>query len=219
MNSTVQVPPGEPSLTWFRAWYATADFPEAGRISYIAGALFVDTDPEPIRSHVAPKTDLTGQLARLTDELDRGIYLGDGARVVNEAADFSVEPDGCYLSWESFRTGRYRLEPTPDGEDYSEIVGTPDMVLEGVSPSSVHKDRLLLTDLYRIAGVSEYWLIDVRCDRLEFDVNRLTPNGYVSIRTNDGWAPSAVFGREFRLDRSPDPIGIWQYTLHVRPLS
>ena len=38
--------------------------------------------------------------------------------------------------------------------------GAPDMVVEIVSPSSAHKDRLIKFQQYLIAGVREYWIID-----------------------------------------------------------
>src|SRR5256885_8764701 len=47
-------------------------------------------------------------------------------------------------------------------EGYLELEGTPDMVLEVVSESSVQKDTKRLRQLYWQAGIREYWLVDAR---------------------------------------------------------
>jgi len=56
-----------------------------------------------------------------------------------------------------------------------ELEGTPDMVLEVVSASSVVKDTETLLQLYWQAGIPEYWLVDARGEALEFTVQ--TPPG------------------------------------------
>jgi Uma2 family endonuclease len=97
-----------------------------------------------------------------------------------------------------------------------ELEGTPDMVLEVVSPSSVQKDTVELRDLYWRAGVNEYWLVDARGDHLVFDILRHTPEGYLATDLQEGWLASAVFARSFQLIRQSDPLGFPQFTLLVR---
>ena len=53
---------------------------------------------------------------------------------------------------------------------YVELDGSPDMVLEVVSDSSVEKDIDVLMDLYWKAGIREYWLVDARGERIEFKI-------------------------------------------------
>jgi Uma2 family endonuclease len=42
----------------------------------------------------------------------------------------------------------------------TKIKGTPDLVIEILSPSSEERDRQLKKDQYRAAGVPEYWIVD-----------------------------------------------------------
>jgi Uma2 family endonuclease len=40
------------------------------------------------------------------------------------------------------------------------VVGAPDFVIEIISPSSVRRDRIVKFNLYRNAGVREYWIVE-----------------------------------------------------------
>jgi Uma2 family endonuclease len=93
------------------------------------------------------------------------------------------------------------------------------MVLEVISPSSVGKDTIRLRERYHTADIPEYWLIDARGDDLRFDLFRHTPTGYEPTPVEDGWLPSAVFGRRFRLDRHRNRFGLWTYVLDMAPLA
>lgn len=106
------------------------------------------------------------------------------------------------------------IEGKEDG--YVEHEGTPDMVLEVVSDSSVEKDNELLMDLYWKAGIREYWLVDARGERIEFQILRHTARGYVATRASGGWRKSAVFGKSFRLTRQLDDLGHPDFTLDVK---
>ena len=81
------------------------------------------------------------------------------------------------------------------------------MVLEVISPSSEEKDTEIMPRLYWRAGIPEYWLIDVRGDRLDFRILRRGARGYTAVRPRGGWVKSAVFGRSFRLERRIDALG------------
>jgi len=204
------------SLAGFRKWCASDEFPEEGRISYLAGEIFFDMSHERLSSHVSLKGELARILIALAEELNVGQFFTDGARVVNELADVSNEPDGCYVTWESVKSGRVRLQPSADGNDMTEIVGSPELVVEILSPSTVKKDTSELPKLYHRAGISEYWLIDALDDEIDFEIFQHGTTKYEALVPVDGWHRSPVFGREFRLDRFRNPIGIWQYRLEVR---
>src|SRR5207247_4432425 len=47
------------------------------------------------------------------------------------------------------------------------IFGTPDLLVELISPSSVRRDRYLKKDLYARFGVKEYWIGDPANKALE----------------------------------------------------
>jgi Uma2 family endonuclease len=216
-GATYIPPNAAKSLAGFRDWYASDEFPEEGRICYLGGELFIDMGHERISSHVALKTVLTEILSALIRELRTGRFLGDGVRVVNENAELSSEPDACFFSWSAVKDGRVHLQKSSDGNDVIEIVGSPEMVLEVVSSSSVRKDKALLPELYHKAAIPEYWLIDARKEPLKFQILRDTPEGYVPASDHGGWLSSRVFGRDFRLERTEDQIGLSLYTVHVRP--
>ena len=128
--------------------------------------------------------------------------------LANEEAGLGTEPDGMFLSYASLRDGRVGLQRR---EDSLEVVGSPDMVLEVVSPTSVQKDNVLLRDLYWRAGVREYWLVDPRRTDLTFDILRHRPKGFAAARKVGGWIKSAVFGKSFRLIRGTDESGLETY--------
>ena len=150
----------------------------------------------------------------MIDESDKGVFLPDGAHLTNLTADISGNPDGVYVSHEAFQTGRVtRVEGKSGG--CVELEGTPDMVLEVISDSSVNKDTNVLHAAYALAGIREYWLADAREEILRFEIFRLTAKGYVASRKQDGWIKSPVFGRSFRLTESEDRSGNPKYTLEV----
>lgn len=207
------------AATWagFRAWAKSDAFPRRGKVAYLGEEIFVDMSPERIGSHNALKTELFRVLSQLVRAESLGYFFSDGVLVSHEAAGVSNEPDAVFASYEAVRSGRVVFDPTADGRDWIELVGSPDFVAEIVSPSSVGKDVRQLRARYHAAGIPEHWLLDARGDEIVFQLLRHTPTGYAAAEPRGGWLPSPVFGREFRLDRVPDPIGLWQYTLHTRP--
>jgi Uma2 family endonuclease len=144
-----------------------------------------------------------------------GIFLGDGVLLSNFAANISGNPDGTFISHETLRSDRIRvLEGSRGG--YTEIQGSPDMVLEVVSRSSVEKDYELLRKAYWEADIPEYWLVDARKEPLKFDILRHGPRGYVATRKQAGWVKSAVFGKSFQLTQRKDQHGHPEFSLAVR---
>ena len=124
-------------------------------------------------------------------------------------------PIWTYISHESFRTQRVRLI---DGrsEGFVEIEGTPDMVVEVVSDSSVQKDTEILRSLYWKAGIPEYWIVDGRHDAVQFTILKHTARGYSAVRNAAGWLKSPVFGQSFRLTRRLDELGHPDFVLDVK---
>lgn len=69
------------------------------------------------------------------------------------------------------------------------------------------KDKVILPPLYWQAGIVEYWLIDVRDQRMDFDIFRRGPKNDVAVRKTGGWLKSSVFDVSFRLERKTDKRG------------
>jgi hypothetical protein len=63
---------------------------------------------------------------------------------------------------------------------------------------------------------NEYWLVDARTARLQFDIFRHEPDGYAAGRKQRGWLKSHVFGKSFRLSRRIDDEGNPEYSLATR---
>lgn len=203
ISDSVRIPKSITDLESFRRWACSESFPEQGRISYLAGEIWVDLSMEQLFSHNALKAEMNAVLSALVKLLGLGYFFINGARLSNPDANLSVEPDGLFVSYASIRTARVRLiEGAKSG--FIELEGSPDMALEIVSDESIHKDTEILRDLYWRAGVTEYWLMDARREPLRFDILRRTARGYVATRRQGGWLKSAVFGKAFALEQGMD---------------
>lgn len=213
--SEVTIPTWVDSLQAFRRWTDQPDFPETGRIWWLRGELWIDISKEQVFSHNLVKTEITFVLGSLVKADQLGLYFTASLLLSNFAADISGNPDGTFLSDTTLQSDRVRLiEGTRGG--FTEIQGSPDMVLEVLSDSSVHKDKEQLGQAYWEAGVQEYWLVDARIQPVQFDILRSTSRGFVASRKQQGWIKSAVFGKSFRLLQRKSALGHPAYTLEVR---
>jgi Uma2 family endonuclease len=214
-ESAVHIPDGIRDLTGFRRWIHSDDFPEAGRICYLDGQVWVDISKEQIFAHNQVKQEFNLVIGGLVKAERLGRYFPDGLYLTNDRANLAAQPDGTFVARDSLQSGRVRLVEG-DKEGYLEMDGSPDMVLEVVSASSVEKDKETLRDLYWQAEITEYWLVDARSDRLDFTILRREVGGYVAARKQAGWVKSRVFDRGFRLTCQPDDTGNPEYRLSVR---
>ena len=64
------------------------------------------------------------------------------------------------------------------------VVGTPDLVVEIVSPGSVVRDRVHEKEIYEQAGVPEYWVVDPKYFSVE--VYEHTDAGYTLFQEAEG---------------------------------
>lgn len=206
-------------LEAFRRWALSDDFPETGRIDFLAGDVEVDMSPEDLHTHGRLKVTVISVLDQLVDAADLGEVFSDRARVSSPSAGLSAEPDVVVVLWESLETGRVRYVPDAQGrKDRSrEMEGAPDLVVEIVSDSSVGKDTRRLPKLYAAAGVRELWLIDARRTELAFNLHALERGAYRQVAADsDGWVVSAVLNYSFRLTRERTRLGTWRYRLDRR---
>ena len=202
-------------LESFRRWAKSPDLPRHGWFSYLASEVWVDVSLEELFTHNRIKTAFSSVLAKLVRSEQRGYFFSDRTLLSNVDADLSTEPDGAFVSFASIEQGTLKLVEDKKGAGYVELEGTPDMVLEIVSESSVRKDAEVLRELYWTAGIPEYWLVDVRREPIRFDILRHTARAYVPTRRKDGWVKSTIFGKSFSLQTSKDRLGHPEYDLQV----
>ena len=170
---------------------------------------------EQLFTHNQVKNEFGLAFGRLIRAERLGRWYPEGAYFSNEEVALAARPDGCFVSNESLDNGLVRLVKGKR-EGFLDIEGSPDMALEIISTSSVAKDKEILFDLYWRSGIREYWLIDVRKNRQEFNIYRHGSRGYVAARRSGGWTKSAVFGKSFRLVCGTDERGDPEYTVEVR---
>jgi Uma2 family endonuclease len=208
------------TLAGFRAWLYSPDFPERGRVTFVDGELIIEMSPERIDSHVKVKGEIYRIIGGLVNDLNLGEFYADGARITNDEATLSSEPDASFASWETLKIGRLTPpQDQPQDGTHIEMVGAPDWVCEILSDSSVNKDTRRLFRAYHQAGVREYWLIDARGKNVTFKLFAWTPDRFQESEARDGWFFSPVFQREFQLDRARNVVGGWKYELRQRPAS
>ncbi len=199
----------------FRRWFQSDEFPEEGRVSFLNGEVMFDMSREQIFSHVRMKTEIGRVLANLAKRELNGVFFGDGLLISHLGAEVSNNPDGVFVANASFEDGTVRLvEGAKQG--FIELEGSPDVVLEVVSDSSVKKDYELLRNAYWKAGIREYWLVDARGEKLDFQILKHTSKGYSPIRAVGGWIKSAVFRTSFQLVAIKNHLGHPDFELQVR---
>ena len=193
-------------LDSYRRWARSDEFPKSGQYSYLDGEIWVDFSREQLFTHNGVKVAVIYAIMTLLQELRTGKYVADRMLLSNVAAELATEPDGLYFHWSTVESGRLKLI---DGADDGcvELEGTPDMVLEVVSRSSVRKDTVVLRDLYWQAGIPEYWLVDARGQNPEFQILRHTTEGYQAAESTNEGVLSSVFNTSFRLRQQVDPLG------------
>ena len=214
-EDSVDIPSGINDLATFRRWAHSDDFPATGRICFLDGRVWVDMSKEQVFTHNQVKQEFNLVIGGLVKVQRLGRFFPDGVLITNDRAQLACQPDGTFVSHQSLKSGRVRLVEEEKG-GYLELQGIPDMVLEIVSASSVEKDTVTLPDLYWRAGIPEYWLVDARADRLEFNIFRYESDGFAAVRKQGGWLKSRVLGKSFRLTRVIDDAGNPDYSLSVR---
>lgn len=205
-----------PAFAWehagFRRWLLAPDFPEGIRASFVAGEVFIEMSPEKIETHNKVKIAITITLGRIVQDEDLGELYSDRTLLSHPDAALSTEPDVLFATWETLSSGRVRLVPSVKGDDFVELEGSPDLVVEVVSDSSVRKDLTVLREAYARASVREYWIVDARSTELRFEILTLGEQGYAASPEGR----SELLGRVFDLRREQNRLGRWRYALDVK---
>jgi Uma2 family endonuclease len=215
----IEIPMSLHSLAEFRRWALSDEFPDRGRIDYLAGRIEVDTSPEDFFCHGTLKGEIYGVLYQRVKQGQLGYLVTDSTRVSCPLAELSAEPDIVFVSLDTLSDGRARLVPKTTGEPgrYVEIEGAPDFVAEIISDGSVNKDTQRLPKAYYLAGVREFWLSDARSEPLRFQIHCRGPLGFEGVEPDgDGYQRSSVFGCSFRLDGLRNEQGHWSFDLRAR---
>jgi Uma2 family endonuclease len=217
LEDRLRIPPDTTDFDSFQRWAAADDFPEAGRIDFLAGDVEVDVSPEDLFTHNVVKSKIGLTLEGLL--AGRAYVFGDKARVYSRFARLSVEPDVVVVLHDSVRAGKVRFAPSAaKGPDrYWAIEGAPDLVVEVVSDTSEEKDTRRLPPLYARAGVPEMWTVDARDEELSFRISTLQDGKLVPVPPDvEGWTKSPLLGRAFRLLRFRTELSTWDYVLESR---
>ena len=210
------IPSWVKDLASFRQWTDSEEFPRRGYYAYLNGKIWVDLSLEEFYGHNQVKQEFNLVVGSLVKQERLGRYVPDRMRLVHTHANLSCEPDACFVSRQTIQARRWTLVKGKLG-GWVEMEGSPDMALEVLSNSSVEKDEVILKQLYAAAGIPEYWLVDVRKEKLRFEILYLTADGYEPVKPQrGGWLKSKVFGRSFRLSQSQNEFGEPEFTLEVR---
>lgn len=213
----ILIPPAVNDLASFLHWIDAADLPEKLPVSFLRGDVRVDLAMEEMFSHSRIKSALGIALGGLIEGDDLGMYAPDGMLLVNEGAELATGPDAMFISHESVRTGRVTFTAGKKRDAVAtRAVGTPDLVVEIISPSSVFADTEWLMSAYHNAGILEYWVIDARGDDIQFDIYSRRVKEFVAVRKSAGWLKSAALGKSFRLVRTEMANGYPRFKLETR---
>ncbi len=212
IEGVVRVPEWVSDLETFRRWTHSKDFPDRGVIAYLGNTLWIETGSESV-AHNQAKGSVSQVLANVFDESCAGHTFASGMRVTHPDVGLSTEPDWMFVSADALRSGRMQIF---DGPIASELVGTPDVVMEVISISSIEKDTLILPELYWKAGVREYWLVDPRGEEVHFDILTRAEHSFEKLPSRNGWQRSKVFDRYFKLGMTVDEFNLPVFTLEMK---
>jgi Uma2 family endonuclease len=135
--------------------------PDDGRrYEVLQGVLYVTAPPVPL--HQIVLRNVVRQLALFLEESPVGEFFLPTDLILPKGLTAPVRPDLFFVRGEEWRgtiTDRY-------------MEGTPDLILEILSPSTCRLDRGTKFDVYTQAGVHEYWLADPLARTIEIWVLR-----------------------------------------------
>jgi Uma2 family endonuclease len=212
----IDIPGWVSDFASFRRWLQSTQFPEKGKICFINNDIWVDLSMEELFSHNRVRTEISRVLATLMKQTKYGQFVSEGMRFSHLESNLSTEPDGMVISNEAVETGRVKFVSGEQG-DQTEVIGSPEIVIEVVSRSSEVKDTEWAMIAYFDAEIQEYWLVDARDeDSTRFEIYKRGKKEFVATRKQNGWVKSGILGKTFRLVRSENASGNPEFTLEVR---
>jgi Uma2 family endonuclease len=216
-HGNIHIPPIANVAAFWR-WRDRVELPEKLHVHFIRGEVWVDLSMEELFAHNQIKVQLGIVLGTLIESGELGMYVPDGMSLSNPDANLVTVPDAMFLSNESMLARRVRFaKGKKSTAKATRIVGSPDLVVEIISPNSVDKDTEWLMSAYHNAGITEYWLIDARDENdINFDIYRRGTKEFAAAKKSDRWIKSPVLGKSFRLTSKDTPFGYPQFKLEVR---
>ncbi|HQR09244.1 MAG TPA: Uma2 family endonuclease [Gemmatales bacterium] len=153
-NGDLVFPSSVTDLPSFQSWFRSKDFPTIGKVIYYDGNVWIDPSSQQVL-HCHVNSSLAAAIGGWTKHQPIGMTLCDGLRFTNQDADLSTEPDVLFFTEAGLISGKVKLM---DGDASLEIEGSPEIIVEVISPTSAKKDEKTLREKYYEAGVQEYWL-------------------------------------------------------------
>ena len=95
----------------FRRRARLPECPEKLRVAFYDGGIWVDADMEQFFAHNQVKAEVSIALATLAQAQSSAASWSRGCSLSNPEAGFSTIPDGYFVSYDAFRTGRVRQVP------------------------------------------------------------------------------------------------------------
>jgi Uma2 family endonuclease len=218
-DQDLRIPEDAFTYEGFHRWLDSGEFPETGRIDYLAGVVEIDMSPEDLYTHGLVKTAIAATLHQLVAGRLGEVYV-DRARISSRFSGLSVEPDVVMVLFDTLKTGRVRYVPAAVNEPdrYSRMEGAPDLAVEVVSDGSKNKDLKRLPPLYAKTGIPELWLADARGRNVSFQIQTLKKGKYVPVEADpEGWTRSPQPGLSFRLLRLQSSISTPYFVLEHQP--
>lgn len=201
-----------------RRWATSDAFPEKVRVAFVGGEVLLDVSPEELETHSKVKLKMASVLSQIVEDENLGEVFADGVLVTHEQAGLSAEPDVTFVSWSSFESMRVTLvERAGRPKRYVELVGTPDVVVEVVTDSSVRKDTQLLRTAYLAAGITEYWIVDARGAEIHFEIRHNLGSEFRPSAPASQPQTSRVFARRWSLSRALNRGARFTYRLEALP--
>ena len=122
------------------------------RVELINGIPYMMSPPT--RAHQEISGELYGQLYTFLRGKPCRVYAAPfGVRLFSEGSDAPEDEETVLEPDLSVICDRDKL-------DQYGCKGAPDLIIEILSPSTQHRDRFEKLELYRRAGVREYWIVD-----------------------------------------------------------
>jgi Uma2 family endonuclease len=153
LDKAIEVVSLRPQGTWtYQDWL---HFPDDGwKYEIIDGELYMT--PPPATGHQRSSGSLFARMYVYVADNDLGEVLEAPCAVRLPNQPVPVEPDIFFIKKE-------RLDII--GE--KEVEGAPDLIIEVLSPSNANYDREKKFEIYQVAGVPEYWLVDYQNKTVE----------------------------------------------------